>query len=691
MNAANVRKVFSKELKETLRDRRTMMVMLVLPIFLYPVLLIVVQQLVLVGRRSLEEKPVQVAAVGSAPLARAFLDRDTAMVVTAGDSVPIAALRAGTVDAAVRFGAEDGLARSSQDVRVFYDESHDRSRRAHTLVAARLREWNDTLLSARLSAAGLPASFARPVAVADSSVATAERLGGYALGRFLPPLLIMMTLLGAFFPAIDLTAGEKERGTLETLLTTPVPTREIVAGKFLTVCVIAMGTAALNIASMLLTFESGIFQLTRGMDLNFSIPIGTGVLVVLLMIPLAVFFSAICLGLAVRTQSFKEAQSQLSPVQIGAIVPMYLPMIPGISLTYAVALVPIGGIAVLFRDIMAGAVETGPAVVTVVAMIVYALLALRFAATMFGREDVLFGSGSGKQEGGSLRERFSGWRRKVRDVPGPAEAVAFVAFIGLLYFYVGIRLQVTGMEQGLFASQWLLLALPAVLFATLGPYRPRAALALRPPPPRTLAAAALIMAGGVPIGWLLGWLQGLFLHIPEEFLKMFQQLMTATTPKRFAWLILLIAVTPAICEELVFRGILLQGLSSRMSMPRAVVGSALIFGAFHLSFETVIRFLPTFWLGLLMAYVVWNTRSLFTSMLMHFINNATAVALVATSGLQAYIFGPSGAPRWIAVAASVVALAAGFYLLPKRAADGTPGGTGRVPFPVVPEPTAETR
>jgi sodium transport system permease protein len=148
-----------------------------------------------------------------------------------------------------------------------------------------------------------------------------------------------------------------------------------------------------------------------------------------------------------------------------------------------------------------------------------------------------------------------------------------------------------------------------------------------------------------------------------------------------------------VCEELVFRGILLQGLASELSMPRAVIGSALVFGAFHLSFETVIRFLPTFWLGLLMAYVVWNTRSLYTSMLMHFINNATAVALVTTSGLQAYIFGPSGAPRWLAVAGSAGALAVGFYLLPKRAANGAePGAEGRAPCPVAgPAPSADTR
>ncbi|MBW3627831.1 MAG: ABC transporter permease subunit [Gemmatimonadetes bacterium] len=678
MNLSNVRKVFQKEIRETLRDRRTLLIMLVLPVFLYPALMVLVQQLVLIGRRSLEEQPVSVSVSGASEPAFAYLAGDSALKVARAAAPDPALLETGGADAVVRFSPADS-ASQSQAVLVYFDASRDRSRRAREVVTDRLEQWGDSVLANRLRAQGLPRSFATPLAVADTSVASAERLGGYALGRFLPPLLIIMTLLGAFFPAIDLTAGEKERGTLETLLTTPVPAREIVAGKFLTVCATAMTTALLNMVSMLLTFQSGVFQLTHATDLNFSIPLATGGLVILLMLPLAVFFAAIALGIAVRAQSFKEAQNHLTPMQFATIVPMYLPMIPGISLSYPVALVPIGGIAVLFRELMGGSVAAGPAVVAVGAMIVYAVLALRFAAKMFGREEVLFGGASGSKEAAGFGERVKAWRGSVQEVPRPSESLALVGLVGLLYFYLGIRLQITGLEQGLFAAQWLLLGLPAVLFATLGPYRTRATLALRAPAPRSLLAAALIMVGGVPVGWGLGWLQGLFLDIPEDFLKMFQQLLTADTPGRFAWLILLIAITPAICEELVFRGVLLQGLSRELSMQKAVIGSALVFAAFHLSFETVIRFLPTFWLGLLMAYVVWHTRSLFASMLMHFINNATAVVLVTTTGLQAHIFGPTGAPRWIALAISAVCLVSGLYLLPRRRADGfghdpTPAG-----------------
>jgi sodium transport system permease protein len=664
VNFSNVVTVLRKELRETIRDRRTVIVMVIVPIFLYPVLLVVLEQLAIFGQRQLEHGPVTVTAEGQGGDALDFLEADSAILI-APHTATAEMVRAGEVDAVVTFPTESPELGTS-NVRVLYDGSRERSRRAEALVSGRMREWNDTVLATRLRARGLPASFAAPITVSDSSVATAESMGGYALGRFLPLILLMMTLLGAFFPAIDLTAGEKERGTLETLLTSPVASREIVTGKFMAVVLVAVAAAALNLGSMLLTFQSGIFQLTRGMNFEFELPALTVFLVLLFLIPLAIFFAAIFMGIAVRAQSFKEAQNSLTPVQFAALVPMYLPIIPGIPFSYGIALVPIGGMAILFREMMGGTATLGPSITAVAATVVYALIALRFAASSFGNEGVLFGSGTDSASPISVRDRFAGWRASTRNVPRSAEALLFVAFVGLLYFYLGVRLQVMHIERGLFASQWLLLALPALAFAALGPYSFKHTLAIRGTSARSFAAAILIILGGIPLGWMLGWVQTFFIEIPEEFLLGFQDLLTADTPARFAWLLLVIAVTPAICEELVFRGVLLQGFSRDMPMRKAVLGCALVFGAFHLSFETVIRFLPTAWTGLVLAYVCWNTRSIFPSMLMHFINNATVLVLVANTGLQAYVTGPDGEPRWIAIGAAIVALAAGLRLLPKR-------------------------
>lgn len=668
MNLQNVVKVARKEMKETLRDRRTMIMMVLIPVFLYPVLFIFLQQLALIGQRQIEQEPVTIGVSGASAETVRFLEGDTALRIVAAPGDPIAAVREGELDAAVRMEGAGVEELGSETARVLYDASRDRSRRAEDLLQDRLAEWGDTLLAARLEEQRLPGSFAAPVVVRDSSVASGERMGGYALGRFLPLILMLMTLLGTFFPSIDLTAGEKERGTLETLLTSPVPNRDIVAGKFLTIVIIAIVAAGLNLASMLLTVQSGVFQFEQAGNFDFRLPAGTVALVLLMLIPLAVLFAALFMGIAVRAHSFKEAQNALTPVQIGSMIPMYLPLIPGIEFTYAVAMVPIGGLALLFRDLMAGNAPLGPSVTAVGATILYAAFALRFAARAFGREEVLFGSGTEAASPVTWKDRLAEWRMAAHQVPRPAHALLLVGVAGLLYFYVGMRLRFGGdIVQGLFTSQWLLMALPAVLFVVAGRYRARETLALRAPAPRALLAAVLIILGAMPISWLLGWIQMRFIEVPEEFLKAFETLLTADTPGRLVWLLVVIAVTPAICEELVFRGVLLQGLGAELTKWRAVAGSALVFGAFHLSYETFVRFLPTAWLGLLLGYVVWESRSIFTGMLMHFVNNATALVVVASTGLQSYVTGPGGEPRWYLVGSGLLLLAAGLRLLPKRA------------------------
>jgi sodium transport system permease protein len=150
-----------------------------------------------------------------------------------------------------------------------------------------------------------------------------------------------------------------------------------------------------------------------------------------------------------------------------------------------------------------------------------------------------------------------------------------------------------------------------------------------------------------------------------ESLLPLQELLTATDTRRAMWLLFLAAVTPAVCEELVFRGVLLQSLSREERAWRAVLLSAAIFGAFHLSFETALRFLPTAWIGLLMGWVVWHSRSIFASMLMHFLNNAFVVVLLWQPGVQRLAF-RGNELNWATVAGAAVLLVLGLRLLPRR-------------------------
>jgi len=662
-----VRTVLAKELRETLRDRRTLFMMIVIPTLLYPALLVVMEQLTLFGQRRLSERPAAVAVAGADAEFSAFFRRDSTLRILPADSATTRAIRAGHADAAVVLAPAPADTAGTRDVRVLFDASDDRSQRAHELVGKKLGEWNDSLLARRLAGRGLPPAFARPIAVADSSVATAEETGAYALGRFLPVILILMTLLGAFYPAIDLAAGEKERGTLETLLTAPVPAREIVAGKFAAVTVIGMAAASANLLSMLLTFQSGIFKFARAAHVKFTLPWSTAALVLVGLVPLAVLFSALFLGIAVRSQSFKEAQNALTPVQLASTLPILVISLPGIDFNAALAAVPVVGIAMMFRELMAGTATLVPSLVAFGTTVLYAGLALHFAARAFGREDVLFGGGAGAAAKTGWRERLAAVRTGARRVPLPAESLAFVAAIALLYFHAGTALQARFGERGLLYSEWGLLLLPALLFLALGPFDARRTLALRAPSARGMAGALLVALGGIPLGWALGWVQLQWLDVPKELFGAMQKLTTATDLPRFLWLLLLVAVTPAVCEEAVFRGVLFQGVAREERMWRTVGLTALIFGAFHLSGETAIRFLPTAWIGVLMGIAVWRTRSIFASMGMHFINNGLAVVIVSRPDVRGAVMnGATGEPNWWLVALAPLALAAGLWLLPRR-------------------------
>ena len=659
--------VFRKELRETLRDRRTLVVMVAVPILLYPVLLVATEQFALLGIRRIESVASQVGVAGPASddVLEFLASNEDLELLDVAD--PVVAVRSDSVGAVVVFGPlPEGPAQGegTQSATVLYDAADERSQRARSVLVVALRSWDDTLLARRLAERGLPAEFAKPLALADSSLAGAEELGGYTLGRFLPLLLITMTLLGTFYPAIDMAAGEKERGTLETLLTAPVPPRQIVVGKFLAVALIGVVAAALNLVSMLLTFQTGLFQFGGALDIEFALPWPSVLVIFATLIPLAVLFGALFLGIALRSRSFKEAQTALTPVYLLVMMPALLPVFPGIDFTVALAAVPVAGLGLFFRELMVGSPALAPSVVAVATTGLWAWAALAYASASFGREDVLFGTGDAQVEaGGGLGERLRRLLGPVSATPSAAQAIGFIAAVAVLFFYVGFRLQAGLAERGLFLSEWLLLLLPAFLFARLAGFDVRETFSLRRPERSQVTGALLLIAGAMPLGWFLAWAQGFVLPIPWDMLEGLEDLVTAESPSRLWWLLALLALTPAICEEAVFRGVLLAGTRGHASIVRVALVNGLVFGVFHVSFESAFRFLPTAWLGFILAWAVLSTRSIWVGVLMHFVNNGSIVLIASMPALRTWLESGGEAPPWVLLAPALVAVAVGVRLL----------------------------
>lgn len=660
----NVRVVFKKEMLETIRDTRTLMIMVVVPVLLYPALLIASEQLALFGRRQLAREPSPVGVSGEVDSAFVvFLAGQEGMYLRDVED-PEWAIRSDSISTVAVFSVSPGPD-ESRSVLLLYDAADDQSRRGRDALAEALLAWRDTLLVRRVSERGLPEGFARPLVVADSSVALPGELGGYALGRFLPILLVMMTLLGTFYPAIDLAAGEKERGTLETLLTAPVDSGQVVAGKFLTVTVVGLLSAALNLASMLLTFQTGMFQLGQATHIEFSLPF-TSVLVIFgMLFPLAVLFGSLFLGVALRSRSFKEAQNALTPIYMIVIVPTLLPLFPGIEISPALALTPIAGVVLLFRELMGGDATFLHGSLALLSTLVYASGALVFAARSFGREEVLFGTGGDDAEDGPGLGIFRGLRytEPLHDRPGPRGTLALIAVIAVLFFYLAARFQVGFGEHGLLVSEVLLLLVPSLLFLRLGGFDPVRTLSLRAPSGKGLLAAVLIIAGGTPLVWFLTWLQSLVFPMPVEFLEGMSDFLSAQTLGRTVWLLFLVAFVPAICEETLFRGVLLGGTRGHLTSLKVVLLNGIVFGLFHVPSATVFRLLPSASLGILLAWVVLRTRSIWPGMLMHFLNNGSMVILATSPWILDRFSDPGqGPPFWLLIPA-LASLLAGAALL----------------------------
>ena len=297
---------------------------------------------------------------------------------------------------------------------------------------------------------------------------------------------------------------------------------------------------------------------------------------------------------------------------------------------------------------------------------------------LFGRGDAQVRTASG------LRERLRRLLGPVSATPSPAQAIGFIAAVAVLFFYLGFPLQAGLGERGLFLSEWLLLLLPAFLFVRVAGFDVRETFSFRRPAGPKVVGSLLLIAGTMPLGWFLAWAQGFVLQVPWDLLEGLEDLITAQSPSRLLWLLALLALTPAICEEAVFRGVLLAGIRGRAFAVRVAVVNGLLFGAFHISFESAFRFLPTAWLGFILAWAVLSTGSIWVGVLMHFVNNGSIVLMASIPTLRAWLEEGGEAPPWILLAPALLAFAVGVWLLSgksdaaKAESDGVKGESDAV-------------
>lgn len=386
--------VWKKEIKDTLRDRRTLATAVIMPIVLMPLIMVGSLKLQESQMKSLEQQEaiLAVANQSAAPQLIDFLKKQDKIKMSEVSSDFENKLKSGEIQTYITIpeNFEGRLQKDEQVVVPLYQKSTDqKSTAAAQKVQAALLAYNQTLVAATLGAAGLDPKVLQIVAVEPKDIATEQEKGGFFLGMLLPMFIVVFSIAGGMYVAIDVSAGEKERKTLEALLVTPLSRFKIVAGKFLAVATTSATSVILSIASMYAAFK--IWPPNIGMSMTFDLNATTVVLMVLLGIILSVMFAGFLLAVAIFAKSFKEAQNYITPFYILAIVPVSLfSYIPGFEPPLALFLVPSVNAVFLFKESLLGETNWLHIGLTVVSSLAGAAITIVIATKLFSKESVLF-------------------------------------------------------------------------------------------------------------------------------------------------------------------------------------------------------------------------------------------------------------------------------------------------------------
>ena len=685
-----------KELREILRDRRTIITLIGMPLLIYPLLGVTFQKL-LVSQATTKTKTEYRFAFESNEDAKVFrkLFREALEVYAqrSGSTVPWDRAPAGTPDDPVcqffmsndpnlKVNVDEFVKDRTSDVGVrmnggsdgpwtielSYRSSSSFSLDAKRFVEERLRAVNDRFIEEQLRQLNPP--IVPPIAMSARPLQTEDAAPAFSMATLIPLILILMTVTGAVYPAIDLTAGERERGTLEALISAPVPRHELLFAKYLAVLFVALLTALANLLSMVVTaYSAGMENLLFGSG---GISIRLLGLIFGLLVVFAGFFSAVILILTSFARSFKEAQAYLIPVMLVSLAPGVLCLLPGIEMTGWMSVTPLVNIVILARDIFDGRAQSAWVLATLISTVLYSAVALSVAAKIFGTDAVLYGS-----EGS--------WADLIRRPATPRSSATLSQAMFCLAVLFPAFLTLSGVP-GRMMGQWIEGRLTAnailtILLFAVGPL----ALArwtgvdwgqgfrLKRASVMAFVSAAMLGLSLWPFAYELE-LQAISPARIEVMKDLFKQIKSMLDAIPLPAKLLALAVIPAVCDELFFRGYLLTALRNGMSTRLAIVLSGVLFGLFHvivmdsLFFE---RFVPTCFLGVILGVVCYRTGSVFPGMLLHTLHNGLLLSVSSfTKELATFGIGTESQEHlpipWLVTAGIVVTIATAILALSSK-------------------------
>lgn len=685
-NLLRVARLCRKELRESLRDRRTIVTLVLMPLLVYPLLSLILNRVLLTGfvlrqdpivtlglGAELKDSqlpgvltfgyellqdpltaPTYIESIADSPSAAAQANSgeqsslpEPRLTVLADDGAK--ALNNGSVDLVIARKTDDEQSRLNEKLsnrameqltasgrvpagfdmdafadlignyRVSYRNGDQQSERAVQLLERIVAAVNNET-SRQINGNVLDTPFrltATPVAIRSN----------YAdlLATMVPLVLVLMTMAGAVYPAIDLTAGERERGTMEALIVSPTPVAVLLFAKYCAVVTVALLTALANLAAMTITlWASGIGKMVFGDGTITPSVIGT---VLVLLVLFTMFFAALLLAVTSFAKSFKEAQAYLIPLMLLALAPGVLSLLPGIKFSGILATVPLVNIVLLARQVLVGVIDWNAAMVAIICNGVYAMAALAIASKLFGSDASINGSQ------GSWRDLLSR-PIKMSWLPRVDQMAMTMAVMFPVYFVVSSLLPSfsSDTESKLWISAGvsflLILLLPVLVtwyqrISLVRTYRlgipSVGAMGCIVPAVALIGLSAWMAAHEI---FMAGQAMGIGTIDIEQMdnVKEFRSRLTNLP----IWMVLFVfALTPAVCEEFLFRGFVLSSLH-KMSGVWAVVFSSLLFGLMHVLTSNVLaveRLLPSTFMGLILGFIALRTGSLWPGIVVHALHN----------------------------------------------------------------------
>ena len=613
------RAILAAELLLLLRDRRALLLAVVLPTALYPLIFLGQRWLQSTSRRALEQRTVRVAhdlrGLEASERLLELLREEQPIELSEVDASELEANPAEEDDAAARAAVErlaggpSGivlLAHAVDDdppvaVRIHFDGTDDEAAQARRRVERALDRFQAER-RAEVIRRRIGPDPARGLSVDAVDVATAADAAGSRLGRIFPILAVIVLLSGGSYVALSAFAGEREAGTLETLLVQPAPATAVVAAKFTAVLAAGCLTLLLNAASVLLSVHAGLFGLGGGeAGSAFGVDLARIFEAGCVFFPAAVLLCALLCLVCGRARTFREGQFTLLPLMLVCLVPAGIAS-QDVDLDWLLAMIPLAGPSLAVRDALRGQLDLPVAAWMLVSNSAWAALALLQLSRTLDTERLV------QTEGGE--EEIS--QRSVQS----RSALRWAWVAVFLVYVVGGTLQAWNTAWGVVLTLWVLLPPLALLSARGTARRARESVAsalhlVRPRVTHAVGAMLLAPALAVLAKTVFDW-QRTVLPLPSRIEQ--SDLLQDIAEMPLALRLFLLAISPAICEELFFRGAILSGLRRDLGAVRCIAWQALLFGAAH---GSIYRFVPTAILGMVLTAVVLRTKSLVPAILLH--------------------------------------------------------------------------